>query len=516
MVSFRRLYCLLLFTALLAAGCRRAPLPPAEIGMWYWHTPFRVTDQEWQDLKAIGVKTLYVRAGTLVTDGKEIKLILPQRWESKAKDVVLTFNFHPGLVSHMEELSTETIAAGTLACIRDARTKAANAGIQASGIQLDIDCPTRLLPRYREILDRVRTGLPAGETFSITALPTWLASKHFPALAEAVDFVVPQFYEGRTGKTIHEIAPITDPEGLRKGLAALARLDVPCYIGLATYGHALQYDGEGRLVSVYGGLSAEDALRHPALEPLSSSPVDGKGHPTADPAKAIGEDLLLLRAISGDDRGRGRGYGLAYLLPTPLMVERQMAAFRAERPSGAKGVIFYRFPEPGESMTLPLASVAKAMTSTPTEVDVAVAFKVRSEPWSLIGTDVKSDVPPRQFTVTVVANGDAPSKASREAFELFVLLDKPGLDGVAPGDFDEAVTGSMADGAFVPAAPAHAQAIRFRRYHLLPGDRLRSGLLLVPADGARTVRAHWTAQGTGGFRVFQGDIPSQPLLQPEP
>lgn len=505
--------------AMAAAGCgkKRSPAPPPEVGMWYWHTPFKLTDADRTDLKAIGAGTLYVRAGTLATDGQKIKTILPQRWESKYADVVLTFNFHPGLVSHLEEMTPEALANGAADCIAAATKKAADNGIAAKGVQLDIDCPTRLLPRYAQILRQVRARLPKGQTLSITALPTWLTSKNFAEVADAVDYVVPQFYEGRTGRTVDRVEPITDPEGLKKGLERLEKLGRPCYVGLATYGHALEYDEAGRLVSIYHGLSAEDALRHPALEPVRSTAMDANGRPSDDPAKTVGEDLLLLRAVANDPQGRGKGHMLAYVLPTPAMVRRQLTAFAKDRPQSAKGYILYRFPEPGESMALPLASIRDALANKPPKIEVVPGFKVKTEPWALIDGGSDAERPPRQVTLTLDAIGNTPSQADRQAVEIFVTLDRPGLEGVATGDFDEAQPGLWAEkDRFLPCAPARAEVVRFRRYHLIPGDRLRSGILLIPADGATHAKVKWTAKGPGGFTVFRGESDSLSLTAAHP
>lgn len=479
--------------------------------MWYWHTPFELTGTDRAELKQIGVKTLYVRAGTLASDGQHLKLILPQQWKSSSDNVVLTFNFHPGLVSHLESMSVATIASESGACIQRASASAAKAGISVQGVQLDIDCPTRLLPRYKQIIDGIRPTIPEGETYSITALPTWLTSKNFPALASSVDFVVPQFYEGRTGKVIDEVAPITDPAGLKAGLARLDKLGIPNFVGLATYGHALQYDDKGRLVSMVQGLSAEDALRHPALAEISSAAIDKDGKRANSKADWIGEDLLLLKAIHPDRQGRGLGNRLAFLLPSPTMVQQQLAEFRKDRPQGNRGVILYRFPESGEAMSLPLASIANALHSKPAKIDAKISFKSRSEPWSLIGTGAKASTPPYQVKLMVTATGDAPTTASHDAFELVVTLDSPGLEGIEAGDFDKVETGSMIGQKFLSCSPATASVIRLWRFHLLPGDRLNSGLILVPADRASHISATWSARGPGGFQRFSGQMSTQPI-----
>jgi len=247
--------------------------------MWYWHSPFQLTDADRQGLKDVGVTTLYVRAGTFASDGKTVSLILPQRWESKPERLVLVFNFHPGLVKHLEELKTDQIVRDVTNCV-ERSWKTAPATPQ--GVQFDVDCPTRLLPRYAEILRGIRQGLKSkgiDGSFSATALPTWLTSKNIETLASSVDFLVPQFYEGRTGKSANQVYPVSDPNGMRDGLRRLAKLGIPCQVGMATYGHALLYDDHQRLVSMYHGLNPETL----SATPLSPSNPRHPSPPTAIP-----------------------------------------------------------------------------------------------------------------------------------------------------------------------------------------------------------------------------------------
>lgn len=480
--------------------------------MWYWHTPFQLTEADRKGLRDIGVTTLYVRAGTFATDGQKTSLILPETWKSRADGlrVVLVYNCHPGLVSHFEEMPISRMAAETAEGIRRSWAKAVAAGLNPSGVQMDIDCPTRLLPIYTNLLKGIRAGLTKelanGNTFSITALPTWLSSKNIDPLASTVDFIAPQFYEGRTGKSADTVFPVSDPEGLQAGLRRLGRLQIPCYAGIATYGHALLYDDQKNLVGMYRGLSAEDALRHPSFEPLGSEPLDKQGRPTQNVESAIGEDRLILKAMRPDSQGQGLGFRIAYLLPTPLMVRRQMDAFRAARPANVRGVILYRFPEPGESMTLPLSAIARGMRGEPTPVAAKCFLRSQAIPWELIDSGKTADRAPRELTVHLESTGSAPTLPARNSIQLLVALNKPGINGVAPGDFDEAIPGTLDEtGRFVKCAPAHADAVRFARYHMLPGDVLRSGPILVPADGATRADARWVAQGPGGFQKFEGE-----------
>jgi hypothetical protein len=469
--------------------------------MWYWHTPFRVTDAERAELRKMGVTTLYVRAGTFTTDGRRAKVVLPQRWETKPGRlrVVLTLNFDPGLVSHLEEIPLRSLAADVGVGIDGALDQAKAAGIEAEGVQLDVDCPTRLLPRYAELLRAIRPHVPG--SFSITALPTWLASDEVAEVADAVDFLVPQFYEGRTGRTVADLQPVSDAGSIRRGLARLKRLGRPCYVGIAAYGHAMLYDRAGRLAAMYRGLGPGDALRHPSLRFEAGGPLGESG-----------EDRLVLRAVHPDANGQGAGFRIAYTLPTPEMVRRQMDAFRASRPANALGMILYRFPEPGEAMALPLPSVRAALAGEAPKPSLRVRVATRAVPWAAIGASAPLRRTPRDVSLVAEIAGTTGTAAVPGAISLLVEFDRHGLEGIAPGDFDVARLGSVdPDGRFAPCPPARADAVLFQRHYARSGERLRSGAIELGADGPERARVRWSLRPPGGAAMVEGEEKEIPL-----
>lgn len=456
--------------------------------MWYWHTPFRITAAEKSTLREIGVRTLYVRGGTFTTDGKRANLAFGQRWETGLRDldVVLTLNFDGGLVSHLEEIPVETLATDVGKGIEKAMNAAAAVGIRPVGVQLDIDCPTRVLPRYAALLRAIRPHVKG--SFSITALPTWISSSKIDEVAEAVDFIVPQFYEGRTGQTLTDLQPVSDSGAVRKGLERLGKKGRPFYAGLAAYGHAMLFAPDGKLTAMYRGLGPEDAMRHPSLR------FEGAG-----PLGDSGEERLVMRAVRPDANGRGLDFRIAYTLPTADMVRRQVKAFQEARPANARGFILYRFPEPFEAMALPLVSVRQALKENglSDEPTLKVDLESKAVPWALIGTGEKGRVP-RDLVVKAEVTGPVGSAAEPGAVTVVVELDRAGIEGVAPGDFDEVRLGRIEpDGSARDASPARANAVKLLRHHVLPGQRLRSGAIEIGTDGATRARMRWSVKSAG-------------------
>ncbi|HVT10668.1 MAG TPA: DUF3142 domain-containing protein [Fimbriimonadaceae bacterium] len=487
--------------------------PGSEVGIWYWHSPFVVTDHERDLLKSAGVSTVYVRAGTFTTDGKRLLLVLPQVWKSKAEGlrIVSVFNFDPGLLKHFGELPVEVMAGDVSERIVKSLADEKSQGIEPDGVQLDIDCPTRLLPKYADFLGRVRKAIGPVGTFSITALPTWLTSRDIAQVARQVDFIVPQFYEGRAGRTLQDIKPISDPAALVAGIRRLNRLGVPYQVGLPAYGHALLFDDQGRLVSMYRGLSSEDALRLSALRHVSTVPLDADGHPASEKSY-VGEDLMTVEAVKPDLGGRGKGDRIVYFLPAPEMVSRQLADARAEAGSFCRGVVLYRFPEPGETTALPLESIVAAIRLEPKTVDFGIEMRARSVPYALIGERRASSVP-RELHLKLTDVGNVATETAPDALEALVEFDRPGIGDVAPGDFDAVQPGTLEGGRFVPCGRARATALLLRRFNVQPGQVLHSGGIELMQDGPTAVHVQWTAQGMGGFHAYHGSSPTRKLAE---
>jgi len=493
---------------LLVVGCRPKSLPPMEVGIWYWHTPFQVSKDDAKWLDKIGVTTLYVRAATFTSDGKRVKTSIPQVWRrnESAIPVVLTFNFDGGLRSHFGSMPNPELSSDIAAGIGRIRSAAETHGIRVSGIQMDVDCPTRLLAKYADLLHKIRfhllmqRTLMARETFSATALQTWLKSIRYRDLVDSCDFVAPQFYEGQVGRRIDEVHPIADTGNIEQGMRRADSAGKPFFAGLATYGHSLLYDEHGRLLAMYHGMKPEDALRHPSLQVDTECPI-GKGGARATGSDYVGENLLILNAVRPDRNGRGLGYRIAYILPTVEMLAHELKVFRETRPENCRGVILYRYPEPEDQMSLPLPTVAEAILGGTGKLDLSAALNRTAIPWPLIGPDRKAQRPPCEYTVNLRSLGTLPTLTGRDAVTVLVRFERQGLDGVEAGDFDDAQTGIVEpSGTFQQCSPAHADSVLLLRYSLLPGRRINSGAIQVSADGPKPESITWTALSGDGLK----------------
>jgi hypothetical protein len=267
----RAISLLILFLFAVPGGHVPAPL---EVSFWYWHTPFKLSQSDVTQLKEIGVKRLFVRAGTF---SNEYKLTVPQQWACSGSpfSITLVYNFDSGLLRHFEELENNDAATQMAQAINNSAKKAEKEGTQIEGVQLDIDCPTRLLPKYAELLHVIRPKINLSQPWklSVTGLSSWLGTRGFSKVAGQVDFLAPQFYESDIAFEENQTKTIGDLAAIERGLPKAASLNKPVYAGLATYGRALLYDPQGHLAGIYRSLSPEDAVRHPYLKYESLQPL---------------------------------------------------------------------------------------------------------------------------------------------------------------------------------------------------------------------------------------------------
>jgi len=501
-VSTRRLILLLLILAVAglivtwAAVSRRAP-GPLEVSLWYWHSPFQLTREESRELRRLGVRRIFVRAGTISVSLDGAAAIRPQTWRPSpsAPSAHLVFDFDSGAVGHFEELKNESIARCVILAYARARGAAKRARVKVLGLQIDFDCPTRQLPKYTDLLSRVRRSLPEGSVLSITSLPTWFTSSDIRDLVRQVDFYCPQFYETRIGRTLDDARPVSDLTVLRNGLRAAGKLGVPFYAGIPAYGHAFMFDDRGRLLGTYRAMSAVEAARHPSFRLARSWASDASGKPAADRAKWVGEEMADFVAVRPGANGKGLGYHLFYSLPTARMLSTNLRAVREDRPSNCLGVIIFRSPEPDEVMTLPMPALLGGVRESEARPFIRARARVDSAPWGMIEGGGSSSV----ATVSLTNTGDAASFFASDSVTLTLRFDAPGVE-VESGDFDS-IERFSASG--LRASPARTSTLVFTCARIGVGQSVSTGPIRV-TGGARSLRGEWRVRKPGGFGILKG------------
>lgn len=505
------------FLSLCTSGCRSlAPAPVAlpPVSFWYWHTPFVLNSAEIQTLSKLKVQELFIRASTLVysDDGKTpMRSVLPQVWKSPAKEIPvhLVFPVDASLVRRLETIPEDVFAQGVVEAIRAARNEATKAGVTVAGAQIDLDSPTRLLPRYARVLQAVKAQLDI--PLSITLLTSWYDSRSLAMVLDAVDFSVPQFYEAQTSPTQDTIHPISSLSRFRRGLTRAEKLGKPFRIGLPAYGHALVYDNRGKLRGMFRDAPAAELLNRPdQFKFLGATPMgeDGKAAPTAD--AFIGEE----RVEFGPTR-KAVAFHLAYDLPTPEMLRRHLDQLRKGTPRNCAGIILYRFPERNEESVLPLTTMESILSGQVPKPNLRITLRTRRQsPFDLVeATDPAKVERVTELFVTVENVGDGPSRVAPTAVDVELRLSLPTMDSARPGTFDkvEGFAGSVTNRASI----ARADGLHLCANSLRPGEKRIVGPISLKPGAQPTVTAAWRVALPGGYETVTGTLTATPLPTPE-
>lgn len=457
---------------------QRSQPPPAPLtrSLWYWHRPFRLTAPERESLQAAGVGELFVSCGLLYRreDNSALDFTLAQQWKSPAPGlkIHLVINASADVLAHLESLPDEDLAQALARAAQEQKALAQKAGLTVVGLQCDLDYPTRLLPRYAAMLALLRQKLP-GWQLSATLLTSWYASRKLDGVLDALDFSVPQFYEGQTPRTYADFKPLFDPVALERGLVAARRRGKPFRAGLPAYGHALVFDSVGRLRGVY---------RDGGADTLAADPRFRCERAETDPK--TGNRRLEFLATEGEKRN----YRVVFDLPTVASLRLALEKVTTQRPHNCTGLILFRLPEAGETSTLPLPTLAALLQGKNPTAQLRVRIRTKTAAaWSVIeggepGTDVFVDL---------INDGDAPSALGSESVTLDLALARPGVIEAAPGAFTKVqlFSGSPESA----AGPLRATGVRWSAASLLPGATLTAGPLRLAGSQPGKLHVTWRA-----------------------
>ncbi|MBS1715425.1 MAG: DUF3142 domain-containing protein [Armatimonadetes bacterium] len=494
-----------LFGAVVLAGVigsivRPRPHPaPLQRSYWYWHSPFALTAEECRDLRSLGVGSLFVRAGTFSQNGREAVPVFPQSFGQGcgAFPVHLVFNGDAGFVRHFGDFETSALSASMCAVIRDSVQRAERAGVRVVGVQLDIDSPTRLLPRYSQIVRNVRAGLDRRLQFSVTGLTSWLGTEGALRLSREVDFMVPQAYEGKTGTTLSTVRPVSDKATLVTAMKKAESLACPYWIGIPAYGRAYLFDDKDRLVGTYKGLEAQDAFRHPSFRFVAGFGCDSGGRRVSGRKEWSGERILLFKAVRPAPDGRGVGYSLAFTVPAPDQPAESERLVQAQRGERCVGTILFRMPRQGSSFSLPLATVLSKVQGRSPRPGLDVDVTARQDAYDVVD-GVRKQVP-IDLWIEVKNTGDSPSAVDPDAVRLTIGLDRPGIEGVRLRDFDSVRYQRGSGEGGVECRPGEADRLIFTKRFIGFHERCVIGPLRLASNVLPHVTIAWSVMEPSGF-----------------
>ena len=482
----RRLFGLLAAAAavpavmLVTAGWRRAHAPrvwgPGEVpvAFWSWRTEAPAQDEVERAAAETGARTLFLRAGQFeLKSGGVGRVRAVAGPMPRGVELHLVYNATPRLLSEFERVDEKALAAAFAETFRADSARAGRDGARVAGLQLDLDVPTRLLPRYRRVLRETRFALPAGVKLSVTGLPTWMESKELSGVLAEVDFWAPQFYGAEIPATVHRIIPIASPPDVARGVARARELGKPFYAGLAAYGQALVYDARGRLVGLRGDLDPARVASDSSLELVGrrafGAGVEGDGARVGAPPPA-GEWRYVFRA-RGDTTLEGltlrAGEQVVLAVPGSESLRAGVRGVREAAGDRLLGVCLFRLPTRGDATTLRLSEVKAAL------LDAEPEFSTRL---SAGGSDEEGGAENR-FVLTAENDGAGGAVYGEGALSVTLRVPRGGVRGVTGLEgFDTFETLCESGGAPVPCSAARASLVRLGARAWAPGARARAGL----------------------------------------
>lgn len=345
------------------------------IAFWAWRNQAPTIAEVQKALSATNAKTLFLRAGQLDLIDGTVKRIRPVSGVMPTTpDLHLVYNGTRKLLRELERIEAREVAKVVADAYRSDVSRAANENVEVRGLQLDLDVPSRLLPRYAEILRRVRELLPPKSALSITGLPTWADTNEIDGLLSAVDFWIPQCYGANIPTRVTERIPISSPKGVERTIAKIRKLEKPFYAGLSAYSHAILYDKNGDLIELRGDIDPSAASMNKDLELAATQSFRGDARTSEIRHEYRAKSDLVLDGLVIQ-----AGETLVFDLPTAASLRASARAVRENAGESLLGICMFRIPTAEDKTTLSLEEITSALTDRETQASTAIKLEAISD-----------------------------------------------------------------------------------------------------------------------------------------
>ncbi|HEY1120370.1 MAG TPA: DUF3142 domain-containing protein [Haloferula sp.] len=317
-----------------------------------------------------------------------------------------------------------------------------------ASLQLDHDCPVRLLPRYAAFLRELRVELGLKE-ISITALAGWIESPAFKQLGEATDELVPMFYDLTADSPQDIVAgkakPMAGPEAA-SWIKRWKSCRTQWRAGLANFERLTLFEADGKLVGHLKQWTPESIAHADFLEALPQF-TGGTGYRIRRETILQGTQLQASQLLVWRAPDDG---ALRALLETAF-------------DSGARGIVWFALPGPGlRAAHSPSHLATLAHGETPAH---GVHAKLESDGRIVLRND---------------GPGDLSLVPGAPLHRIELTSDEAGTFTTAgPGEFAEITTP-------LPAKFSRKFVLSFPR--LLVGEEIASESGLIPARGGRELQ----------------------------
>lgn len=419
---FPRAACLVALCLLAACGGKPAPHvrsgpmePPA---FWVWHRSSLLKPVEIESLRSAGVRELawQVAEGEWLGDGWRFNRIAAPLPEIPDVRIVPVFRIKP---------DTRFLGSPASATKLADEIRLWNRGATPGEVQLDFDCPDRLLGDYARFLHGL-AGVLSPCKVSITALAAWPRNPAFLQLAESVCSFAPMFYDLSTDAPDDvrgdRFQPMADP-AVADLIALWKDCPKPWRAGLPNFERVSVFEPDGKLIGHLRGWRPDEVFFHPSLRVMrtgggctvfevtaSSDLADTRIRPGMKVVHRTPDLATLKRLVETADRS-GADAVIAFALPGPGIQAACSAAQFTHLDTVANPTL-----RPDKNGVLILENPGPAdLTSRIWELEIhsskAAAFQSAS-PGGFAGIEVPGGLPPELSSTLVLRFSQLPAGGS--------------------------------------------------------------------------------------------------------
>jgi hypothetical protein len=329
------------------------------VDFWVWHRTAPLAEEERAALNTLGVTTLYWHVGEMENKSG------PWRWKAPLRSVEgLAQGCRVVPVIRLTSELKQPFPASTLAQLKEELLRVAG---ESRALQLDYDCPDRLLPTYAAALRQIRPAVPH---LSVTALARWPRLAGFAALTSAIEEIVPMFYDLQADPTgVNADAPpppLLDPGQIEAALQPWKSCPIPWRAGLPTFARLTVFDRTGLSRGQIPNWTWDDLCFHKSLHALVPTQLG----------------MTLFRTDS-DTR----------VASTPVAKDEWVAsrftdraaltrAIELARSAGAAGIVLFRLPDGTSPAGWSLGDLAELTSMVRPSLRVRRRFLAGDEPRS--------------------------------------------------------------------------------------------------------------------------------------
>jgi hypothetical protein len=459
---------------LLAQRTRAWAVAEVPVAFWTWHSSTPAQADVQRAIDGARARTLFIRAGQIDYDQNAVRRIRAVTGRFPVGvEIHLVYNATPDLLSQIERLDSASFASEIARCYEADAERAMRDGARVAGVQLDIDVPTRLLPKYEQFLGAIRERLPKGAILSITGLATWMNSPEVARVVAASDFWVLQCYGATVPERLDRVTPISSPQQVARAVDRARAVGRPFYAGLAAYGYAIRFARNGKFIEMSGSLDPSLVAQSPDLELVERKPFAAT--PVSDGGAIASEDRLVYRAREDaaiGELGLRAGEWLVLDLPTAESLRASARAVRERAGDRLLGICVFRLPAEDDPTTLTIQEVQSALADVPPTVAATANMKM------IARDDARADDDRRVLTVTIQNAGSASALVGGDALTVDLRIPagsvrRVSLDGFASSKMLYERPGAKAavDGeALQPCGPGRANVVRLAASAWRPGD----------------------------------------------